>query len=121
MQGVKPGEAEVGFSDVLDVQPPLGVPGVLTEGLPGALSDELGVHGELKLPSDRDVSDALGVPEHSDSLVDGLVACAILIWSRMSHCSLSCPMYSIFSAVLFRSLFLLTSLPKCLRTLATVE
>ena len=50
MQGVKPGEAEVGFSDVLDVQPPLGVPGVLTdEGLPGALSDELGVHGDVVL------------------------------------------------------------------------
>ena len=86
MQGVKPGEAEVGFSDVLDVQPPLGVPGVLTdEGLPGALSDELGVHGELKFPSDRDVSDALGVPEHSDSLADGLVISAILIWSRISR------------------------------------
>ena len=86
MQGVKPGEAEVGFSDVLDVQPPLGVPGVLTdEGLPGALSDELGVHGELKFPSDRDVSDALGVPEHSHSLADGLVISAILIWSRISR------------------------------------
>ena len=80
VQGVKPGASEVGFSDVPDMEPPLGVPGVLTdEGLPGALSDELGVHGELKFPSDRDVSDALGVPEHSDSLVDGLVACAILI------------------------------------------
>ena len=86
MQGVKPGEAEVGFSDVLDVQPPLGVQGVLTdEGLPGALSDELGVHGELKFPSDRDVSDALGVPEHSDSLADRLVISAILIWSRISR------------------------------------
>ena len=50
VQGVKPGEAEVGFSDVLDVQPPLGVPGVLTdEGVPGALSDELGVHGDAVL------------------------------------------------------------------------
>ena len=80
VQGVKPGVGEVGFSDVPNVQPPLDMAGVLAdEGLPGALSDELGVHGELKFPSDRDVSDALGVPEHSDSLVDGLVACAILI------------------------------------------
>ena len=108
---------KVGF--VPNVQPPVGVAGVLVdEGLSGALCVELGVHEELKLPSDWDVSDPLGVP---DSLPDGLVVSAILIWSRMSRCSLSCPMYSIFSAVLFRSLFLLTSLPKCLRTLATVE
>ena len=80
MQGVKPGVGEVGFSDVPDVQPPLGVAGVLAdEGLPGALSDELGVHGELKFPSDRDVSDALGVPEHSDSLAEGLVASTTMI------------------------------------------
>ena len=85
MQGVKPGVSEVGFSDVPDMEPPLGVPGVLIdEDLPGALSDELGVHGELKFPSDRDVSDAMGVHEHSDSLPEGLVASAILIWSRIS-------------------------------------
>ena len=42
--------AEVCFSDVPDVQPPLGVAGVLAdEELPGALRDELGVHGDAVL------------------------------------------------------------------------
>ena len=72
--------------DVPDLQLVLGVRGVLTDkGLLGALSDELGVHGKLEFPSDRGVSDALGVPEHSDSLAEGLVSCASLIWSRMSR------------------------------------
>ena len=56
VQGVKPGVADVGFTDVTDVKPPFGVAvaGVLADkGLPVALSDELGVHGELGFPSGR--------------------------------------------------------------------
>ena len=86
MQGVKPGEAEVGFSDVLDVQPPLGVPGVLTdEGVPGALSDELGVHGDAVLGFD-----ALGGPENcpsdSASLLTGLIILYAAMSSKMPCC-----------------------------------
>ena len=86
MKGVKPGEAEVGFSDVLDVQPPLGVPGVLTdEGLPGALSDELGVHGDAVLGFD-----VLGGPENcpsdSASLLTGLIIPHAVMSSRMRCC-----------------------------------
>ena len=90
MQGVKPGEAEVGFSDVLDVQPPLGVPGVLTdEGLPGALSDELGVHGDVVLGK-LGAFDALGGPENclsdSASLLTGLNIPHAVMSARMRCC-----------------------------------
>ena len=81
MQGVKLGEAEIEFSEVPDVQPSLGVAGVLADkSVPGTLSVVLGVHGELKFSSD-----ALGVAEYSDSLAEGLVTSATIIWSRISR------------------------------------
>ena len=68
VQGVKPGVAEVGFSDVPDVQPPSGVAGVLAdEELPGALRDELGVHGDAVLGEPENF------PSDSTSLLTGLI------------------------------------------------
>lgn len=109
MQGVKPGEAEVGFSDVLDVQPPLGVPGVLTdEGLPGALSDELGVHGDVVLGK-LGAFDALGGPENcpsdSASLLTGLNIPHAVMSSRMRCCRSGLRKKCIFNVASLRSFF----------------
>ena len=81
MQGVKPGVAEVCFSDVPDVQPPLGVAGVLAdEELPGALRDELGVHGDAVLGEPENC------PSDSASLLTGLIISYAAMSSKMLCC-----------------------------------
>ena len=72
--------AEAGVPDDADLKLLLDVSGVLPSNrIPDAWSDELGVHGELKFPSDKGVRDASGVPEHPDSLAEGLVASTTMI------------------------------------------
>ena len=93
MQGVKPGVGEVGFFDVPDVQPPLGVAGVLAdEGLPGALSDELGVHGDavLDVAGKQITFDALGGPEDCPSDSASLLTGLIIPYAAMSSKMLCC-------------------------------
>ena len=56
VHGVKHGVAEAGVPDDADLKLLLGVAGVLPGNrMPDAWSDELGVHGELRFPSDKGV------------------------------------------------------------------